>query len=189
MCHFPFFHPLRYFPFYLFFLCIYFLPWAFSLKILLIHFFSPLSFWPFLSFLFPPYLYFPTSRLRLMIPSCLYWTKRRWSFILADLPLCFCVSVSWSSGHVNRISLFHAQSHPVITDPGVVQRVCVCVQREASIDWRISGQTKVCISLTCVLARGRLVCNLISHFWGEGMLLNELYSIPVVDVRRETSLI
>lgn len=126
----------------------------------------------------PPYLYFPTSRLRLMIPSCLYWTWRRWSFILADLPVCFCVSVSWSSGHVNRISLFHAQSHPVITDPGVAQSVCVCIQREASIDWRISGQTKVCISLTCVLARGRLVCNLISHFWGEGMLLNELYSRP-----------
>lgn len=77
---------------------------------------------------FPPYLYFPTSNNGsqlsvLNLESMEFYSGR---------PTCVFVwvSVSWSSGHVNRISLFHAQSHPAITDPwGCMEGVWLHTER------------------------------------------------------------
>lgn len=136
----------------------------------------PLSFlsFPFLSSLSFTFPFFSPS-----VPqangSQLSVLKSETTQFLSDRPTCVfvCASVSPGSGHVNRISLFHAQSHPMITDPwGCVECVCVCLfmhvvcayrtQRPA-LYWRISGQSKVCVSPTYVLARVRRVCNSISH--------------------------
>lgn len=87
------------------------------------------------------------------------------------------VSVSCSSGHVNRISLFHAQSHPAITDPwGCVERVCLHAERGQHRREDIRPDQGVHFSSMCVLARGYLVCNLKSHFGGKDILLHNLHS-------------
>lgn len=137
-----------------------------------------------LSFTFFSYLHVLKLCLRLIVPSCLSWTWRQCSFCPKDLPVCLCVSDCQGSGHINRISPFHAQSHPMITDPWGFVCVFVCVWGWGGelLHTQFRGQHCIggyparrrCAFLQHMCMHMSAVCVIWFPIWGEGCLLNEL---------------
>lgn len=169
-----------------------------SCKFSLSFYFHLFPLWSYLSFLSPPIFASPrhTLCLRIMVPSCLYWTWSvyLWSFTLADLPAFVWVSVSWSSGHVNRISLFHAQSHPAITDPwGCMECVRLHTERPASTGGyparrRCAFLQHVCSHVAALCVIWNPILEAKTYFWMASTAdCFWRWTVPAIDLERYTS--